>query len=304
MDGLINVDSQTQPELHEPRRGLVRSTMVLLLLVHLFAVAGVVLGGWSWSGLALAVGVYFMRMVLVTAGYHRYFSHRAFSTSRTFQFLLALGAQSAAQTGVLWWASHHRWHHRHSDTPRDLHSAKLQGFWHAHVGWILKGTCQADLHRVPDLAKYPELRFLNRPGIDVLPAALLGLAFLLVGGMHGLVWGFMVSTVFLWHGSFAINSLTHIFGNRRYATADNSRNHWLLAILTTGEGWHNNHHHYASAANQGFFWWEFDLTYWVLRVWQSLGLVWDLRRPPSKVLAGPLAAGAERVSEVQPGITM
>jgi stearoyl-CoA desaturase (delta-9 desaturase) len=149
---------------------------------------------------------------------------------------------------------------------------------------------------VPDLAKYPELRFLNRPGINVLPSALLGLAFLLVGGLPGLIWGYMVSTVLLWHGSFAINSLTHMFGSRRYETKDNSRNHWLLAIITTGEGWHNNHHHYPSAANQGFFWWEVDLTYWVLRAWQSMGLIWDLRRPPADVLAGPLATSARGLS--------
>jgi stearoyl-CoA desaturase (delta-9 desaturase) len=267
--------------------------MVLFCLVHIVAVGGVILGGWSWSGFALAIGVYYARMVVVTAGYHRYFSHRAFSTSRAFQFLLAVGAQSAAQNGVLWWASHHRWHHRYSDTPRDVHSAKLRGFWFAHLGWILRDTWQTDLRQVPDLAKYPELRFLNRPGIDILPSALLGLAFLLSGGAYGLVWGFMVSTVLLWHGSFAINSLTHLFGRRRYATHDNSRNHWLLAIITTGEGWHNNHHHYPSSANQGFFWWEIDLTYWVLRLWQSLGLIWDLHHPSREVLAGPLASNTD-----------
>ena len=269
--------------------------MILFWLVHGVALAGVVLGGWSWSGLALAIGVYYVRMVVVTAGYHRYFSHRAFRTSRVFQFLLAIGAQSAAQNGVLWWASHHRWHHRYSDTPLDVHSAIQRGFWYAHVGWILQDAWSTDLKLVPDLAKYPELRFLNRPGIDFLPPALLGLAFLLIGGTHALIWGFMVSTVLLWHGSFAINSLTHLFGRQRYATKDNSRNHWLLALITTGEGWHNNHHHYPSAANQGFFWWEFDLTYWVLRMWQAIGLIWDLRRPPADVLAGPLAPAIKPV---------
>jgi stearoyl-CoA desaturase (delta-9 desaturase) len=264
--------------------------MILFWLVHGVALAGVVLGGWSWSGFALAIGVYYVRMVVVTAGYHRYFSHRAFRTSRAFQLLLAIGAQSAAQNGVLWWASHHRWHHRYSDTPLDVHSAKQRGFWYAHVGWILQDAWSTNLKLVPDLAKFPELRFLNRPGMDFLPPAALGLAFLLIGGTHALIWGFMVSTVLLWHGSFAINSLTHLFGSQRYATKDNSRNHWALAIITTGEGWHNNHHHYPSAANQGFFWWEIDLTYWVLRSWQAMGLIWDLRRPPADVLAGPLVA--------------
>jgi stearoyl-CoA desaturase (delta-9 desaturase) len=177
--------------------------MLLFCLVHLVALGGIIFGGWSWGGFALAIGVYYVRMVVVTAGYHRYFSHRAFGTSRIFQFLLAVGAQSAAQNGVLWWASHHRWHHRYSDTPLDVHSAKLRGFWYSHVGWILKDAWQTDLRQVPDLAKYPELRFLNRPGINFLPSALLGLAFLLIGGLPGLSWGYMVSTVLLWHGSFA-----------------------------------------------------------------------------------------------------
>ncbi len=267
--------------------------MILFALVHLVAATGIVLGGWSWRGFALALGVYYVRMIVVTAGYHRYFSHRAFRTSRVFQFLLAVGAQSAGENSVVWWASHHRWHHRYSDTPLDVHSPKQRGFWYAHVGWILKNTWATDLKQVPDLAKYPELRFLNRPGIDFLPCALLGLAFLLIGGVHGLIWGFMVSTVLLWHGSFAINSLTHLVGRRRYATKDDSRNHWLLALITSGEGWHNNHHHYSSSAKQGFFWWEIDPTYWVLRGLQRLGLVWDLRRPPADVLAGPLEAGAD-----------
>ncbi len=290
MDGSSKSVHQAAPALPRSSGGIVRSTMILLVMVHLVAAVGVIFGGWSWRGFAFAIAVYYVRMVVVTAGYHRYFSHRAFRTSRVFQFLLAVAAQSAAQSDVLWWASHHRWHHRHSDTPLDLHSVKQQGFWHAHLGWILNDKWKADLKVVPDLAKYPELRFLSRPGISFLPAAVLGLAFLVIGGVHGLVWGFMVSTVMLWHGSFAINSLTHMFGGRRYATKDNSRNHWLLAIITTGEGWHNNHHHYPSAANQGFFWWELDMTYLVLRCLAKVGLIWDLQRPPAAVLAGPLVA--------------
>jgi stearoyl-CoA desaturase (delta-9 desaturase) len=278
-----------------------RVTTVLFWLVHLAALAGVIYCGWSWRGAALAVGMYFARMFVVTAAYHRYFSHRAFKTSRVFQFILAVGAQSAAQKGVLWWAGHHRWHHKHSDTPLDVHSARQRGFWFSHLGWILSPTWNdTDVTMVADLAKYPELRFLNRTSVQLLPAFGLGLAFLLLGGMHGLVWGFMVSTVLVWHGSFSINSLSHLFGRRRYATTDDSRNSWALAILTTGEGWHNNHHHYQSSANQGFRWWEIDLTYYLLRLMQAVGLVWDLRRPPREVLAGPLAESAAAPAATKP----
>jgi stearoyl-CoA desaturase (delta-9 desaturase) len=269
-----------------------------LLAFHLVTLAGVLFAGWSWRGFALAVVVYFVRMVLVTAGYHRYFSHRSFRTSRVFQFLLAVATQSAAQKGVLWWASHHRWHHKYSDTERDVHSAKQRGFFYAHVGWLLSDTWNStDPKLVPDLYKYPELRWLDRPGIQLLPAFALGLCFLLLGGNQGLLWGFGVSTVMVWHGSFAVNSLAHLFGRRRYATGDESRNSWLLAILTTGEGWHNNHHHYPGSARQGFFWWEVDLTYYVLRVLELLGLVWDLRRAPDDVLAGPLVADGIRETQ-------
>jgi stearoyl-CoA desaturase (delta-9 desaturase) len=268
---------------------LLRGTTVLFVAVHAVALFGAI-WFWSWHGLALAIGVYFARMFVVTAAYHRYFAHRAFKTSRWFQFVLALGAQSAAQRGVLWWSSHHRWHHKHSDQPGDVHSAKLRGFWHSHVGWILADDwAETDHALVADLSRYPELRFLNRPGIEVAPTVLLALAFLLIGGLPALIWGFMVSTVLLWHGSFSINSLAHVIGKRRYATTDDSRNHWLLALLTTGEGWHNNHHHYQSSANQGFHWWEVDITYYMLRIMSFCGLVWDLRRPPPETVADVIA---------------
>lgn len=264
-----------------------RLTLVMFWAVHVAALVGAIYVGWSWRWALASIVIYFVRMMIVTAGYHRYFAHRAFKTSRPFQLLLALGAQTAAQRGVLWWASHHRFHHKHSDTGNDVHSPGRKGFWYSHIGWVIgTGYDQTDATLVSDLAKYPELRFLDRTGINVLPTALLALAFLLVFGLPGLVWGYFVSTVLLWHGSFTINSLSHLFGKRRYATSDDSRNNWLLAILTTGEGWHNNHHHYQSSARQGFRWWEIDVTYYWLRLLAMCGLIWDLRRPPAHVLAG------------------
>jgi stearoyl-CoA desaturase (Delta-9 desaturase) len=264
----------------------IRVTSVLFWAVHVAALLGVLYCGWSWHGLALAVASYFVRMFVVTAAYHRYFAHRSFKTSRWFQLLLALGAQSAAQKGVLWWASHHRWHHKYSDTPRDVHSAKLRGFWHSHIGWIVgEDWNETDTELVSDLAKYPELRFLDHASVALLPTVALGLAFLFLGGVQGLVWGFFVPTVLLWHGSFSINSLAHMFGRRPYATTDDSRNNWWLAILTNGEGWHNNHHHYQSSARQGFHWWQIDVTYYLLRLLAACGVIWDLRRPPAEVVA-------------------
>jgi stearoyl-CoA desaturase (delta-9 desaturase) len=253
--------------------------------IHLIAVAGVVWLGWSWSGLALAVALYYVRMFGVTAGYHRYFSHRAFRTSRWFQFVLAVLAQTSVQKGALWWASHHRVHHKLSDLPGDVHSVKLNGFWQSHVGWILSRKYEeTEFDKVKDLAKYPELRWLNR--FHVVPAIALAVGLFLIGSWWALLWGFFVSTVLLWHGTFTINSLSHVFGGRRYATTDESRNNALLALITMGEGWHNNHHYYQRSANQGFFWWEIDLTYYVLRALAVVGIVWDVHTPPAHVLAG------------------
>jgi stearoyl-CoA desaturase (delta-9 desaturase) len=257
--------------------------------IHLAAIAGAI-AFFSWKGVLLAIASYFVRMVLVTAAYHRYFSHRAFKTSRAFQFLLALGAQSSAQKGVLWWAGHHRHHHKYSDTPKDIHSVRRSGLWHAHVGWIL-GPEWDDTNNamISDLTRFRELRFLNHRAIHLLPAVALGLGFWLLGGPAVFVWGFLVSTVLLWHGSFSINSLSHLFGSRPYETSDDSRNNLALALLTTGEGWHNNHHHYQSSANQGFRWWEIDVTFYVLRALEFFGFIWDLRRPPRAVIAGTAA---------------
>jgi stearoyl-CoA desaturase (delta-9 desaturase) len=218
-------------------------------------------------------------MFAITAGYHRYFSHRSYKTGRVFQFVLAWFGCSAMQKGPLWWTAHHRRHHRHSDTAQDPHSPRANSFWWSHVGWLLAlDPASHDDHDVRDWKRYPELRWLNRnhwvPGI-----MLAGLCWLLAG-WSGLVWGFFVSTVLLYHATFAVNSLCHLFGRRRYQTSDESRNNLFVALITLGEGWHNNHHHYQSSANQGFFWWEIDVSYYLIKMMGWFGLVWDIRKPP------------------------
>jgi stearoyl-CoA desaturase (Delta-9 desaturase) len=250
--------------------------------VHVMAIAGIALVGFSWTGVLIALACYVPRMFFVTGAYHRYFSHRSYKTSRAFQFVLALGATMTAQKGPLWWAAHHRTHHKHSDGPGDLHSAMQSGFWWAHHGWILDRSLDStDLSRIKDLAKYPELRWLNR--YWVLPVIAIAVVAFAIGGGYGLVWAFAVPTVLCWHGTFTINSLSHLWGNRRYATTDDSRNNAVLAVITMGEGWHNNHHHYQRSVRQGFYWWEIDCTYYVLRALAVVGLVWDLHGVPDHV---------------------
>jgi stearoyl-CoA desaturase (Delta-9 desaturase) len=257
--------------------------------VHVAAVVGVLLLGFSWSGLALALGLYFFRMFGITAGFHRYFSHRSFRTGRVMQFMLALIGGLSVQKGALWWASHHRAHHAYSDTPQDIHSVKQKGFFWAHLGWFLAyDHKETDYKRIPDLAKYPELRWLNDH--DTLPAVIFAAMLFFVAGPWALVWGFFVSTTLLWHGTFTINSLAHTLGRRRYETGDESRNSLTLALITMGEGWHNNHHYYQRATSQGFFWWEIDASYYLLRLLQSMHLVSGVTRPPLHVRAATMAA--------------
>jgi len=246
------------------------------------AVIGIIISGWSWKGLGLALAIYAIRMFGLTAGYHRYFSHRSYKTSRVFQFLLALLGTTATQKGVLWWAAHHRAHHKYSDTPRDIHSVRQHGFWWAHVKWILvKKYVPTDFDRIKDFAKYPELRLLNT--FNLVPPVLLAVGLFLAGGWWALLWGFFVSNTLLWHGTFCVNSLAHAFGRRRYQTDDDSRNSFLIAIFTLGEGWHNNHHHYQRSERQGFYWWELDITHLVLRLFSLFGLVRDLHEPPRQL---------------------
>jgi len=250
--------------------------------IHVAAIAGVAILGWSWRGLALALALHVPRMFFVTGGYHRYFSHRSFRTSRWFQFVLGLGAVLTGQRGPLWWAAHHRTHHKLSDARGDLHSVKQSGFWWAHQGWILSPALEdTNRARIKDFAKYPELVWLDR-WWHLPMAAFAGLTYLL-GGWTGLIWGFCVGQVLCWHATYTINSLAHVWGARRYPTSDDSRNNLLLALLTMGEGWHNNHHYYQVSARQGFFWWEVDATYYVLRGLAAVGLIWDLRGVPDHI---------------------
>jgi stearoyl-CoA desaturase (delta-9 desaturase) len=253
----------------------------IFVLSHL-AVLGAFWSGVTWQAVVLCFVLLFVRLWGVTAGYHRYFSHRTYKTSRAFQFFLAVLAQSSSQKGVLWWAAHHRVHHKLSDQPGDVHSPIQNSFAYAHVGWIFDDTEETRWDKIRDFAKYPELRWLNK--YWAVPPAALATTCFLIAGWPGLFIGFFGSTVLLWHNTFLINSLTHVWGSQRFDAKDESRNNMLTALLTLGEGWHNNHHYYQSSCRQGFYWWEVDVTYYVLKMLSWVGLVWDIRGVPERVL--------------------
>lgn len=263
-------------------------------IIHLGCL-GVIWVGISWAAVVVAIALYFVRMFAVTAFYHRYFSHRSFRTSRAVQFIAGAIGASSAQRGPMWWAAHHRDHHRESDDPSDIHSPKHKGLLWSHMGWFFSDAgMELKMKAVPDLAKHPELRALERYHM-VAPIALAVLCWGLgawlervapslgTSGAQMLVWGFFISTTVLHHATFTINSLAHTIGSRRYETADDSRNNLFLAVLTLGEGWHNNHHYNPGCARQGFYWWEIDIAYYGILALKRLGIVWDITPAPARV---------------------
>lgn len=265
----------------------------IFIAIHLLCFC-VIWVGFSWIAAATCLFLYFLRMFAITGGYHRYFSHRTYETSRLFQFVLGILGSSSAQKGPLWWASHHRHHHKHSDTTEDIHPPSKGIFW-AHIGWVLSADYETtNDNLIKDLKKFPELVALDKYHF-IPPLALAILTYfwgvflnyyfpnLGTSGAQMLVWGFFVSTTILYHGTFVINSLTHKWGSRRFETSDNSRNSLILALITLGEGWHNNHHRYPGSERQGFYWWEIDISHYTLKCLSWLGIVWNLRTPPAKI---------------------
>jgi len=296
-----NVDFATRPSASVAHRDSGRhvdwARVIPFMLMHAACLA-VIWVGFSWVALSVTLVLYVVRMFAITGFYHRYFSHRSFKTSRVGQFIFGLLGASAVQRGPIWWAAHHRHHHVYSDKPDDVHSPVQHGFFWSHMGWFMSHKhFAADLSRVKDLLKYPELRFLDR--FDIAVPTILGIGVFLLGVLlkhvapalstnrwQMLVWGFFISTVAVYHGTYTINSLSHVFGRQRYKTGDASRNNVWLAIITLGEGWHNNHHHYPASVRQGFYWWEFDITFYMLKVMSLFGVIWDLKPVPAAVRKG------------------
>jgi len=289
-------DTDFQPkDTPNPDKELDGSRCFSLIFLHAGCL-GVIWVGWSWFAIWVAVFLYFTRMFAITAFLHRYFSHRSFKTSRPMQFLFAVAAGTAAQRGALWWAAHHRKHHKESDNETDVHSPHTHSFLWAHMGWITSPRNFAtDYDVIKDFARFPELVYLNR--FNKVVPLLLGVSLYFLGdwtasrwpgletsGWQIVVWGFFISTTVLFHGTQTINSLAHIYGRRRFDTTDHSKNNFWLSLITLGEGWHNNHHYYMHSTRQGFYWWEIDPTYYGLKIMSWLGLVSDLKPVPERIL--------------------
>lgn len=278
--------------------------------VHLSCLL-VVLVGWSPLALVVAGVLYVSRAFGITGFYHRCFAHRAFRVPRAVQFAGALLGASAAQQGPLWWVGHHREHHRYTDRPGDPHSPVTGGFWWSHVAWIFHPeNVRTRIERVRDLAVFPELRLLDRfhhvapvsLGVVTFGAGMVlkeAFPWLHTSGPQLAVWA-AISTVALYHSTFAVNSVAHRFGSRPYDTRDESRNNWWVSALTIGEGWHNNHHRFPNSARQGWRRWQFDPTWMGIRAMAALGLATALRPVPAAVLT----RGSGRLPASRPGMTL
>lgn len=285
------IDSQATESSQEDKIDWARILPFVVLHISVIAVFWV---GWSPISITFAVIFYVIRMFGITAFYHRYFSHKTFQTGRITQFIFAIIGASATQRGPLWWASNHRHHHVHSDKPTDIHSPKQTGFLWSHMGWFLsKKNFKTNFERIQDFAKYPELKWIDR--FDVVIPLLFALSTFFLGfflnqffpnletsGWQMFVWAYIISTIFVFHGTFVINSLAHVIGKRRFKTRDESKNSFILALITFGEGWHNNHHKFPGSARQGLHWWEIDLSYYGLLLLEKLGIIWDVDKGPDK----------------------
>ena len=277
-----------------------------VLALHL-ACLFVFVVGYSHVACVAMVLCYLGRMFAITGFYHRYFSHKTYKTNRFWQFIFAFIGSSAVQRGPIWWAAHHRHHHQHSDKPDDIHSPWQQSFWWSHYKWILsRQNFPVNFRLVRDLTRYPELMFLDR--FDKIAPTCLALFFYGLGWAlevyaphlgtspwQMVVWGFVCSTVLLLHGTFTINSISHLWGTQPYVTNDQSRNNFFLALITLGEGWHNNHHYAPNRVQQGIHWWQIDITYYTLWLMKKMGIIWDFKKALPTSSPSSSSKNAERL---------
>lgn len=285
--------AESQAESLKPTQRARPQVIVVAAFMAFFHIAclGVIFTGTSTAAVATAIGMYIFRGMGITAGYHRLLAHRSFKANRFVQFIFALAGSLAVQGGPIWWVAHHRSHHRDTDTEEDIHSPVTHGMWKAHMGWMMtdeafneNGANSRDLH------KFPELKFLQRYYVWLILLEMISMfalgswmawAFPESGtsGMQMLVWGFFISTVFTWHVTFMVNSVCHRWGAQPYDTKDASTNNVFIGVLGFGEGWHNNHHFYPNSARHGLRWWQVDVTWYLIRTLQAIGVVSEAKLP-------------------------
>ena len=282
MEAVLKLSTAPSPLTKLYKATRIAVSLLPLILVHL-SLIGLFYVPFTWTGLILFFVMTRITGLGVTVGFHRYFSHHAFKTSRWFQFVLGVFGCTALQKGPLWWVAHHREHHRHSDTVNDVHSPVVDGFWYGHVGWLFARDLMHPSHEcMKDLTKFPELLWLDR--LWMVPGILAAAACYAIDGGSGLLWGFSLSTVAIFQFTFAVNSVGHRWGPQRFNTGEGSRNNWFLGYVAMGDGWHNNHHRSPTSARHGLAWYELDIAYMMICNLKRVGLIWGVRQPPASVL--------------------
>ncbi|OLC42658.1 MAG: hypothetical protein AUH43_22160 [Acidobacteria bacterium 13_1_40CM_65_14] len=259
---------------------------------------------FRWAFVAVWAASHFLRAIGLTLAFHRYFAHRAFKMHRVARFVWVWIGTSAMQKGPIWWAGHHVNHHKYADRDGDPHSPMVSGVYYAHIGWFLNDTRNDTLEPtnpvIRDFSRVPEIAFIEK--YFFLPPLALAIAMFALGGFPLLIWGFCLPTMTLAHATFAINTVNHMFGSRRFETVDESRNNPFTAFFAVGEGWHNNHHRYQRAARNGFYWWEFDPTWYVIRAMKAVGLAWDVQAVPKRIYEEARVVKAKRATRRAPSI--
>jgi len=259
---------------------------------------------FRWAFVAVWAASHFLRAIGLTLAFHRYFAHRAFKMNRVARFVWTWIGTAAMQKGPIWWAGHHVNHHKYADRDGDPHSPMVSGVYYAHIGWFLNDTKNDKLESnnpvIRDFSKVPEIAFIEK--YYFIPPLSLAIAMFAIGGFPLLIWGFCLPTMTLAHATFAINTVNHMFGSRRFETVDESRNNPVTAFFAVGEGWHNNHHRYQRAARNGFYWWEFDPTWYVIRAMKAVGLAWDVQPVPKRIYEEARVVKAKRATRKVPSI--
>ncbi len=262
-----------EPLVFLDRQGLNWTTTSVLVLLHIGAIAAFF--AFNWRAFAVAVFLYWVATGLgISMGYHRLHTHRSYKVPKWMEYFFAVCATMTLEGGPIFWTAIHRIHHQRSDQPGDPHSPR-EGAWWAHVGWILMGETKHNNTKLlskytPDLAKDRFYVWLN--GYHWLPNVVLAAILAVIGGLPMILWAVCFRVVFGLHATWLVNSATHMWGGRRFATRDDSRNNWWVALISFGEGWHNNHHAHPTSARHGLAWYEFDPSWLQIRLLARLGL--------------------------------
>jgi fatty-acid desaturase len=262
--------------------GLNWATTLWMVVFHLGAVAAIFM--FSWQALIVALALWWIAgSPGVGMGFHRLLTHRGYKTPKWVEYLLTVCGTLAFEGGPINWVVTHRLHHAHTEVPgKDPHTPREGGWW-AHMGWILRGTAQVHEPAVlwryaPDMMKDGFHRWINQ--FYYVPVVICGVLLLWLGGWSVFMWGIFFRIVFNLHATWLVNSVTHMWGSRRFETTDDSRNSWWVALLTFGEGWHNNHHAHPTSARHGLAWYEVDFNWWGIRTLKLFGLARAVKLVP------------------------